>query len=200
MAEVTIDRKITGVGPVGKHKSSAAAEQRPVKLLSRPEVCTGSTYKLKLPDSEHALYVTINNTEHNGKVRPFEVFINSKNMEHYQWVIALTRVVSAVFRQTDDASFLVQELKSVFDPRGGFWKQGGEYVPSLVAEIGNCLERHMVAIGAMDKPEAKTHGQTGCTIGDKKPVGNQCPSCGSMSLVKQEGCDNCMACGYSKCQ
>ncbi len=118
--------------------------------LSRPEALPGSTYKIAWPESEHALYITINDIVQDGRRRPFEIFINSKNMEHYAWTVGLTRMISAVFRRGGDVSFVVEELKAVFDPRGGAW-MGGRYVPSLLAAIGDVIERHMVAIGAMPR-------------------------------------------------
>src|SRR5262249_42274430 len=100
--------------------------------LSRPEALPGQTYKLHWPESEHALYITLNDIVQDGRRRPFEVFINSKNMEHYAWTVALTRMISAVFRRGGDVSFVVEEMKAVFDPRGGAWMDG-RYVPSLLA-------------------------------------------------------------------
>ena len=120
--------------------------------LERPDMLLGSTYKIKTPQSEHALYITINDvllnqgTEHELR-RPYEIFINSKNMDHFQWIVALTRIISAVFRKGGDATFLVDELRSVFDPRGGYFKKGGKYKPSLVCEIGDAIECHMKMIG-----------------------------------------------------
>ena len=75
--------------------------------------------------------------------RPFEIFINSKNLEHYAWTVALTRMISAIFRRGGDVSFVVEELKAVFDPQGGQW-MGGRYVPSLLAAIGGIIETHMI--------------------------------------------------------
>jgi hypothetical protein len=126
--------------------------------VERPDVLIGSTYKIKSPLFEHALYVTINDivlnegTEHEQR-RPFEVFINSKNMDHFQWIVALTRIMSAVFRKGGDVTFLVEELKAVFDPRGGYFKSGGVYMPSIVAEIGGVIEEHLKSIGLIHDPE-----------------------------------------------
>ena len=123
--------------------------------LERPEMLLGSTYKIKTPQSEHALYITINDvllnqgTEHEMR-RPYEIFINSKNMDHFQWIVALTRIISAVFRKGGDVTFLVDELRSVFDPRGGYFKKGGKYKPSLVGEIGDAIECHMKMIGMIE--------------------------------------------------
>src|ERR1700681_2453188 len=114
--------------------------------LSRPEALPGQTYKVRWPDSEHALYITLNDIIQDGRRRPFEIFINSKNMEHYAWTVALTRMISAVFRRGGDVSFVVEEMKAVFDPRGGAWMEG-KYVPSLLAAIGEVIERHMIEIG-----------------------------------------------------
>ena len=168
--------------------------------LDRPQTLEGNTYKLKWPDSEHALYITINDIILGGRRRPFEVFINSKNMEHFAWTVALTRMISAVFRRGGDVSFVVEELKAVFDPRGGAWVQG-KYIPSILAAIGGVIERHMVAIGFLEgegmglkaDPQAQVVGLESGTRG--KP----CPSCGQYEMRMIEGCMTCAACGHSKC-
>ncbi len=121
-------------------------------LLQRPESLEGATYKIKPPNS-HAFYVTINDILIDGRRRPFEIFINSKNMENFSWVVALTRVISAVFRREGDVTFLVEELQSIFDPQGGYFKPGGKRMPSLVAEIGDCLKNHLIKIGLVSFPE-----------------------------------------------
>src|ERR671911_1852853 len=124
--------------------------------LERPEVLIGSTYKIKTPVSDHAMYLTINDimlnegTEHEHR-RPFEIFINSKNLDHFQWIVALTRIISAVFRKGGDVAFLTEELKAVFDPRGGYWQPGGKFMPSIVAELGYVIERHLQTIGLIRK-------------------------------------------------
>ena len=122
-------------------------------LLQRPDVLDGSTYQIKTPLSDHALYVTINDITIGGQCRPFEIFVNSKNMEHFAWVVALTRVLSAVFRQGGEVTFLVDELKSIFDAQGGYFKPGGKRMPSVVAEIGECIETHMIKIGMIAPSE-----------------------------------------------
>lgn len=168
--------------------------------LERPQSLEGATYKLKWPDSEHAIYLTVNDVIINGHRRPFEVFINSKNMEHYAWTLALTRMISAVFRRGGDVSFVVEELKAVFDPRGGAWMEG-KYIPSILAAIGGVLERHMIAIGFIEgegmglksDPQAEV-----MTVGEA-PRGKPCPSCGEYGLQMVEGCMTCNSCGYSKC-
>ena len=174
---VKIDKKIKGyavVTPEDKAKEAAKAESVPRAVveaelpkadviqmherIERPEVLIGSTYKIKSPLVEHAMYVTINDivlnagTEHELR-RPFEIFINSKSMEHFQWIVALTRIMSAVFRKGGDVTFLVEEMKAVFDPRGGYFKAGGVYMPSLVAELGAIVEDHMKSIGLIHDPE-----------------------------------------------
>ncbi|MBN8187121.1 adenosylcobalamin-dependent ribonucleoside-diphosphate reductase [Salipiger thiooxidans] len=167
--------------------------------LDRPQALEGATYKLKWPDSEHAIYLTINDIIVGGHRRPFEVFINSKNMEHYAWTVALTRMISAVFRRGGDVSFVVEELKAVFDPRGGAWVQG-KYIPSILAAIGGVIERHMVSIGFLEgegkglksDPQAKV-------VGLDAPRGKACPSCGQYSMMMVEGCMTCSSCGHSKC-
>ena len=168
--------------------------------LERPGSLGGRTYKLVWPESDHAIYITLNDIEEGGRRRPFEVFINSKNMEHYAWTVALTRMISAVFRRGGDVSFVVEELKAVFDPRGGQWMEG-KYVPSLLAAIGSVIEQHMVEIGFIPaKPEAPLLEETAA---QRQAVGQtphrQCPKCGAAGLVHQEGCDACLMCGYSKC-
>jgi len=168
--------------------------------LDRPEVLLGQTYKIKWPDSDHAFYITINDLEKDGRCRPFEVFINSKNMEAYAWTLALTRMISAVFRRGGDVSFVVHELKAVFDPRGGQW-MSGRYVPSLLAAIGDLIERHLVATGFMpareSSPELRTAEAAAVAAGELR--GRGCPRCGSPALLRQEGCDICIACGFSRC-
>jgi len=166
--------------------------------LDRPGELTGQTYKLKWPDSEHAIYITVNDITHQGQQRPFEVFINSKNMEHFAWTVALTRMISAVFRRGGDVSFVVEELKAVFDPRGGAWI-GGKYVPSILAAIGGVIEKHMVATGflAGEGMGLKTDPQADVVA--MKPKGQACSSCGQYALRMVEGCMTCADCGYSKC-
>lgn len=165
--------------------------------LARPVALPGKTYKLRWPDSDHAIYVTINDLVEGDRRRPFEVFINSKNMEHFAWTVALTRMISAVFRRGGDVSFVVEELKAVFDPRGGQWLDG-RYVPSLLAAIGGVIEQHMLAIGFLNRDQAPSIIEQRRAVGDGAP-GSPCPKCGQPTLVHQEGCDSCLACGYSKC-
>jgi ribonucleoside-diphosphate reductase alpha chain len=160
-------------------------------LPPREEQLHGTTYKLKWPESAHAVYVTINDVEQDGLRRPFEMFINSKNMEHYAWTLGLTRMVSAVFRRSADVAFVAEELKAVFDPRGGAWMQG-RYVPSLLAAIGDIIERHLTEMGPRDGAKAEVEFSHPFT-----PIA--CPQCGAARLVKVEGCNNCLDCGYSKC-
>jgi len=178
--------------------------------LDRPEALPGRTYKLRWPESEHAIYVTLNDIVQDGRRRPFEIFINSKNMEHYAWTVGLTRMISAVFRRGGDVSFVVEEMKAVFDPRGGSW-MGGHYVPSLLAAIGEVIEQHMIDIGFMPDP-ARERRELVEAMAERK-VANlpapgseaaelrlpRCPKCSQPSLIRQEGCDLCTSCGYSKC-
>ncbi len=190
--------------------------------LDRPEMLFGSTYKIKTPQSEHALYITINDmilnmgTEYEER-RPYEVFINSKNMEHFQWVLALTRVISAVFRKGGDACFLVEELKAVFDPKGGYFKKGGVFMPSLVAEIGCAIESHMKFIGMLKDTELDEHQkkliaakrkefeEKNKTQPDEDDANNfpakaqLCTKCQTKALVLMDGCMTCLNCGDSKC-
>lgn len=190
--------------------------------VERPEELLGSTYKIKTPQSEHALYITINDmilnmgTEHEER-RPYEIFINSKNMEHFQWVLALTRVISAVFRKGGDACFLVEELKAVFDPRGGYFKKGGVYMPSLVAEIGCAIESHLKQIGMIRPTEMDEHQKVFLDAKRKEfevlhndnPVLDEkgsfpakahlCMKCQTKAVVLMDGCTTCLNCGDSKC-
>ncbi len=183
--------------------------------LDRPQDLPGRTYKIKWPGSDHAIYITINDLMQDGRRRPFEIFINSKNMEHYAWTVALTRMISAVFRRGGDISFIVEELKAVFDPRGGQWMEG-RYVPSLLAAIGGVIERHLVEIGFLspsesprliDPAEERLRKAAGSGEGLQSPsisassakAMGQCPNCGAAALSHQEGCDVCLNCGYSRC-
>jgi ribonucleoside-diphosphate reductase alpha chain len=191
--------------------------------LDRPDALPGATYKVSWPETEHAMYITLNDMISDGRRRPFEIFINSKNMEHYAWTVGLTRMISAVFRRGGDVSFVVDELKAVFDPRGGQWVRG-RYVPSLLAAIGEVIERHMIEIGFLATPDgyagdseekreivklAAAAGGGSISGGinggadDEHPQTRspfrQCPKCAQLSLIKQEGCDTCTSCAYSKC-
>lgn len=167
--------------------------------LERPQSLEGQTYKLKWPDSEHAIYITVNDIVLGGHRRPFEVFINSKNMEHFAWTVALTRMISAVFRRGGDISFVVEELKAVFDPRGGAWMQG-KYIPSILAAIGGVIERHLVSIGFIEGEGMglKTDPKAEVVNLGGRP-GPACPSCGAFEMRMVEGCMTCANCGHSKC-
>jgi len=168
--------------------------------LDRPNALEGNTYKLKWPDSEHAIYLTINDIVINGHRRPFEVFINSKNMEHFAWTVALTRMISAVFRRGGDVSFVVEELKAVFDPRGGAW-MNGKYIPSILAAIGGVIERHLISIGFIEGEGMglKSDPQAQVVNLEGGPRGKACPSCGQYEMRMIEGCMTCGSCGHSKC-
>ena len=168
--------------------------------LDRPAALEGQTYKVKWPGSEHALYITINDIIIAGHRRPFEVFINSKNMEHFAWTVALTRMISAVFRRGGDISFVVEELKAVFDPRGGAWMEG-RYVPSILAAIGGVIERHLISIGfiAGEGLGLKSDPQAEVVAVGEAPRGAACPACGAFAMRMIEGCMTCGSCGHSKC-
>ena len=230
---VKIDQKIV------KYQVAGQTEDKPVLIepvpekarvvqmhekLERPEMLHGSTYKVKTPLSEHALYITINDvilnegTEHELR-RPFEVFINSKNMDHFQWILALTRIISAVFRKGGDVTFLVEELRSVFDPKGGYFKKGGKYMPSVVAEIGDVIEAHMRLIGLIKDDVLDEHQQK--LIAEKRADYEQrsttvetvedsvespypegatlCHKCQTKAVILMDGCMTCLSCGESKC-
>lgn len=193
--------------------------------IGRPEILFGSTYKIKPPDVGSAMYITINDVVLNAGTpdeirRPFEIFINSKNMDQFQWVVALTRIMSAVFRKGGDVTFLVEEMKAVFDPKGGYWKPGGVYMNSLIAEIGHVIETHLKALGMIESPEL-SEGQRKL-IADKRAAFEKstaspapasedeaegtfpktaalCFKCHTKALVLMDGCQTCLNCGYSKC-
>jgi len=228
---VKLEKKIVSYKVITPSVETEAQTAAPAKVLdqavqemdenvSRPETLQGTTYKVKTPLSEHALYITINDivlnmgTDHEQR-RPFEVFINSKNMDNFQWVVALTRVLSAVFRKGGDCTFLVEEMKAVFDPKGGYFKKGGKFMPSLVAEIGECLETHMKSIGLIKDEAIPEHQQK---IMDEKraefearanapgktessfPEGAQlCNKCMTKAMILMDGCMTCLSCGESKC-
>ncbi|AYK19423.1 TSCPD domain-containing protein [Aeromonas veronii] len=192
------------------------------ETVLRPERLMGTTYKLKTPEhvSEHSLFITINDiilnegTVHETR-RPFEIFINSKSLEHYQWIVALTRIISAVFRKGGDVTFLVEELRSVFDPKGGYWNKG-KYVPSLIAEIGNVIESHLTEIGMLKAPGLDEHQQAFLAEKQAELKAAQeaeelqassgfpanaalCYKCHTKALVLKDGCMTCLNCGDSKC-
>ncbi len=229
---IKIDKKIVDYQVVREQHSEASKRETEAaprataeviqmhERIERPEMLLGSTYKVKTPLSEHALYVTINDvilnrgTEHELR-RPFEVFINSKNMEHFQWIVALTRIISAVFRKGGDVAFLVEELRSVFDPRGGYFKKGGKYMPSLVAEIGDAIECHLRTIGLLkddgldphqEKLIAEKRAEFESANGlepsddDEFPEGAEmCVKCHTKAAVQLDNCLTCLNCGESKC-
>ena len=222
---IKIDQKIVKSTVVEKAPADAAQAESGAEViqmhenLARPETLHGMTYKIKTPLSEHAMYVTLNDiilnpgTEHELR-RPFEIFINSKNMEHFQWIIALTRILSAVFRKGGDVTFLVDELRSVFDPQGGYFKKGGRYTPSIVAEIGDVIEQHMMAIGMLKKAEPDQHQQAHIDAkrqqfeaqsqapetDDDYPASAQlCKKCQTRAVISLDNCLTCLYCGDSKC-
>jgi hypothetical protein len=194
---------------------------RMTEEVQRPEMLVGSTYKVKTPVSDHAMYVTINDIVLNEGTpyeqrRPFEVFINSKNLDHFQWIVALTRIISAVFRKGGDVTFLVDELKAVFDPRGGYWQAGGKFMPSIIAELGYIIEKHLQTIGLLKKPELEENEkkliaekraefeqrtkQTDAFAKSHFPEGAQlCAKCSTAAVVMMDGCMTCLNCGDSKC-
>lgn len=228
---VKISKKIVGFSVVKEEdkeavkvdttpKEPAFVVQHMHESVERPELLFGSTYKLKTPLSEHALYVTINDmvlnpgTPHELR-RPFEIFINSKNMDHFQWIVALTRIVSSVFRKGGDVTFLVEELKAVFDPRGGYFKKGGKYMPSLVAELGDVIEHHLKIIGLLPQDELDAHqksfiaekraqyaGKTAAPAGQTEAfpaTATLCHKCSTKAMIQMDGCLTCLNCGESKC-
>jgi len=239
---IRIQKKIVGYEVVKPEEEAAAKEAvqaateerqkakiiRMTERVARPEgmeCLEGSTYKIKTPLDDHAMYVTINDivlnagTEHEQR-RPFEIFINSKNMDHFQWIVALTRLMSAVFRKGGDVTFLAEELQAVFDPRGGYFKPGGKFMPSIIAEIGAVIEHHLQKIGLMEKEELSEQQQL---ILDQKRAevkasaqkktaqmndesdatypasATLCNKCHTKAVVIMDNCATCLSCGYSKC-
>jgi len=219
---IKIEKKIVSYSVVEKKEEQKESPAEVVQIgepLARPDKITGSTYKVKTPVTEHALYITINDvimnegTEQEHR-RPFEIFVNSKNMEHFQWIVGLTRVMSAVFRKGGDLTFLIEELESVFDPNGGYYKKGGKYVPSLVAELGQVLEEHLKNIGMLKVANPEEHQQK---LIDKKKAeylkknpdkldesgfpkdAQLCNKCNTKAAIMMDGCLTCLNCGESKC-
>jgi len=225
---VKISNKIVGYRVTKadeKDQPKPAVESTLVKMneyIERPDFLLGTTYKIKPPVAEHAMYITINDillnadTDHESR-QPYEVFINSKSMEHFQWVIALTRVISAVFRKGGDLTFLVEELRSVYDPNGGYFKKGGVFMPSLVAEIGAVIEKHLKAVGLMESEEMsdntkrilaekradfeanQSKATNDDTSGDFPPNATTCGKCSTKAVIVMDGCATCLNCGDSKC-
>jgi hypothetical protein len=229
---IQINKKITSYGLKKAEPVVPEVSKRDImhEEIKRPEELKGYTYKIKTPLSDHALYITVNNivlntgTEHEQEY-PFEIFINSKNMEHFQWVLALTRVISAVFRKGGDATFMVTELKEVFDPQGGYFKKGGRFMPSLVAEIGEVLETHMKKCGLIEDEELSdahkaliaekraalesangtpavnktTTADNGSDAESYPPGAQMCMKCNTQAMVLLDGCMTCLSCGDSKC-
>ena len=225
-----IEKKIVGFEVVTEEKQAQAAAAKAEaekasivqmhESVERPEMLIGSTYKIKTPMSEHAMYVTINDmilnegTEYEQR-RPFEIFINSKNMEHYQWVVALTLLISAVFRKGGDITFIVDELSAVFDPQGGYFKRGGKFMPSLVAEIGDVVEKHLKSIGMIKDDQLDEHqkklieekrAQYEAKKADNTDESNEfpadaqlCKKCNIKAAIVMDGCLTCLNCGDSKC-
>lgn len=236
MSKISIDKKIVGYRVEGADARAAEAKaEKPAvrevsadgkvvrmhEKLERPEMLLGSTYKVKTPVSDHAMYVTINDiilnqgTEYEQR-RPFEIFINSKNLDHYQWIVALTRLMSAVFRKGGDVTFMVDELKAVFDPRGGYWQPGGKFMPSIIAELGHIVEKHLKSIGllpadSLDEQqkrlvemkrkeyEERNRQQDAFSKGHYPDGAQLCKVCNTTAVVMMDGCLTCLACGDSKC-
>ena len=228
---IKIEKKIVGYAiKKDEQQAEAAAPKVPERetmheAVARPDELRGYTYKIKTPLSDHAMYITINNvvlnegTEYEQE-HPFEIFINSKNMEQFQWILALTRVISAVFRKGGDSVFLAEELKQVFDPQGGYFKKGGRFMPSLVAEIGEVLETHMKKIGLIETEELSDAHKaliaekraalesanapsadpaTAESVNEYPPGAQLCKKCNTTAMVMMDGCMTCLACGDSKC-
>jgi hypothetical protein len=225
--QAIVDYRVSTGDEAEKKKASVLETSEDGKVvrmhekLERPEMLLGSTYKVKTPISDHAMYVTINDILLNPDTdfeqrRPFEIFINSKNLDHYQWIVALTRIMSAVFRKGGDVTFLVDELKAVFDPRGGYWQPGGKFMPSIIAELGHIIEKHLRYIGLLPKEGLDEHQrklvemkrqefeeqtkQQDAFAESEFPAGAQlCGKCSVTAVVLMDGCMTCLNCGESKC-
>ena len=221
-AEIAEIVKLEPAIEMTKGKDGRAAKVvRMTEEVQRPEFLVGATYKIKTPVWDHAMYVTINDIILNEGTpyeqrRPFEIFINSKNLDHFQWIVALTRIISAVFRKGGDVTFLVDELKAVFDPRGGYWQAGGKFMPSIIAELGYVIEKHLQMIGLLKAPELDDerkklieekkaefearNKQTDAFAKGHFPEGAQlCGKCSTAAVVLMDGCMTCLNCGDSKC-
>ena len=237
---IKIQSKIVGYEVVKEEEEAARKEKEAAEIEGRTsakiirmtervlrpegmEALEGSTYKIKTPLDDHAMYVTINDivlnagTEHEQR-RPFEIFINSKNMDHFQWIVALTRLMSAVFRKGGDVTFLAEELQAVFDPRGGYFKPGGKFMPSIIADIGAVIEHHLQKIGLMEKEELSEQQQlildqkrAEATASEEKRSAHAdedasypasatlCYKCHTKAVIIMDNCATCLSCGYSKC-
>ena len=233
---IKIEKKIVGYKVASKEQQQEAKAEanqiehqqedeanvvRMHERLERPEMLRGTTYKIKPPVSDHAMYITINDivlnqgTEYE-KYRPYEIFINSKNLDHYQWIVALTRVLSSVFRKGGDVAFLVEELKAVFDPKGGYFAGEGRFMPSIIAELGYVIERHFKSIGIISPEVLDEHQkeliekkrqefenqdkQTDAFVNQEFPHGSTlCGQCNTVAVVLMDNCETCLNCGYSKC-
>ncbi len=238
---IKIETKIVGYEVVKEEEEAVALAEamadketrrsakiiRMTERIARPEgmeALEGSTYKIKTPLDDHAMYVTINDMILNQGTefeqhRPFEIFINSKNMDHFQWIVALTRLMSAVFRKGGDVTFLAEELQAVFDPKGGYFKPGGKFMPSIIAEIGAVIEHHLQKIGMMEKEELSEQQQlildqkrAEADASDQKETvadadsdetypasATLCNKCHTKAVVIMDNCATCLSCGYSKC-
>jgi hypothetical protein len=210
-----INQKITGYKVVDKSTTEPSTPESTIEVMNefitRPDFLIGTTYKIKTPQSEHAMYITINDmilnegTADESK-HPYEMFINSKNMEHFQWVLALTRLISAVWRKGGNAHFLIEELKNVFDPKGGYYKKGGVYMPSIVAEIGHIIEKHLLSTGnlvvELDPNLQKFLEQKREEVSSSSEFPESatlCPLCSTKAVIIMDGCQTCLQCGNSKC-
>lgn len=212
-----IDRKIIGYKVVTEQGAIAAIDEVPLEIMNeniqRPDFLVGSTYKVKSPAIDQALYVTINDIILNEgtefeQLHPYEVFINSKNMENFQWILAITRLISAIWRKGGDATFFIEELKNVFDPKGGYFKRGGVYIPSLVAEIGLVIENHLQRTGFLVVEEDSymkkylEEKKTALTATESSEFPDSCTlctKCNVKAVTILDGCATCLNCGDSKC-
>ena len=206
-SKIKIDSKIVGwsvnASVTEQQEPPKTVEPIPVKpLRQRPEKLNGSTYKVKTPLSEHAMYITLNDVVIDGQRRPFEIFINCKDMKSYPWIVALTRLMSAVFRNGGDVTFLIDELKFVFDPNGGYFSKG-KYVPSVISEIGDVIEQHLIECGLFQRDDSLKQSAIAMVQAKQVDVQHEglsrCPKCGDTSIVVKEGCEICLSCGASKC-
>ncbi len=201
-------------------KELIKVEEGPIKATTkkneRPYVLNARVYKLKSVFVDSAVYVTITYIEEEGKKRPFEIFINSKDLTRAAEYSVLTRLISAIFRRSEDPTFILEELKSIYDPNGGRMKNG-RYLPSFYAEIADVLEEFFADIGLIKKRENKLKKITLFSFGSSSKKDSEaesqdpsdtpddnlriCPKCGQRTLKVENGCMTCINpdCGYSKC-
>ena len=100
-----------------------------------------TTYKFRVP--EKAMYFTIV-----GEGKPIWLFVNSKEMDSYQWVTALMESYSRQIKACVEVSDIVEAMKTTFAPGGKYFIPDGtgREVHSIVHHLGLILEEHVMKI------------------------------------------------------